>query len=469
LLSWSCSSQMTTTTAAFHHDSRGTNLYSMNGFPPQESHTILTMEPLVLTSFPMTILPSRYLSTRVTDADLTTAMVVSTLLLLGLLLFGLIPITRLGRKQARPTKSIFPPLLFECRAGHASKSDSASYPLPVVFQHETEESPKSFAMHAFPLTLLLSWSFTHSAFFSRVDLLAPKAYHSSHYETYDGPSFELIEPLFDSTPLPAFPPKRSSKPDNCSLSLSPFLLSSSDCSSSPPLFSHFRLSKSKKEHYLSGETTNVESLCEDTTFLTNLIVSASKHFDASLLHFTVDPPLPSTIATQSTIDLAANPPPESTTTTVTTAANPSTTTSPIENSPTTSTDISAVRKLALLLSAFTAFDTTAIIVRPKHKLCLCSRRFPTPLRRQPVGLLLLPLLLSATMSGLQTPLSLAAQAAADAQAAAQAAAATQAAAAAQAAATTISTADFMKFLQAYKAPTKLATIDQPRAGGINAT
>jgi hypothetical protein len=73
------------------------------------------------------------------------------------------------------------------------------------------------------------------------------------------------------------------------------------------------------------------------------------------------------------------------------------------------------------------------------------------------------------MSGLQTPLSLAAQAAADAQAAAQAAAATQAAAAAQAAATTISTADFMKFLQAYKAPTKLATIEQPRAGGINAT
>jgi copper(I)-binding protein len=74
------------------------------------------------------------------------------------------------------------------------------------------------------------------------------------------------------------------------------------------------------------------------------------------------------------------------------------------------------------------------------------------------------------MSGLQTPLSLAAQAAADAQAAAQAAAATQAAAqaaaATQAAASTISTAGFMKFLQAYKAPTKLATIDQPRAGGI---
>jgi hypothetical protein len=84
-------------------------------------------------------------------------------------------------------------------------------------------------------------------------------------------------------------------------------------------------------------------------------------------------------------------------------------------------------------------------------------------------LLLLLLLPSAIMSGLQTPMSLAAQAAADAQAAAQAAAATQAAAAAQAAATTISTADFMKFLQAYKAPTKLATIDQPRAGGINAT
>jgi hypothetical protein len=79
------------------------------------------------------------------------------------------------------------------------------------------------------------------------------------------------------------------------------------------------------------------------------------------------------------------------------------------------------------------------------------------------------------MSGLQTPLSLAAQAAADAQAAAQAAAVTQAAAAAQAVAAaqaavgTISSADFMKFLQAYKAPTKLATIDQPRAGGINAT
>jgi hypothetical protein len=73
------------------------------------------------------------------------------------------------------------------------------------------------------------------------------------------------------------------------------------------------------------------------------------------------------------------------------------------------------------------------------------------------------------MSGLQPPVSLAAQAAADAQAiakaatatqtAAQAAAATQAAAAAQAAASTISTADFMKFLQAYKAPTKIATID----------
>jgi hypothetical protein len=76
---------------------------------------------------------------------------------------------------------------------------------------------------------------------------------------------------------------------------------------------------------------------------------------------------------------------------------------------------------------------------------------------------LLIVLLSSIMSGLQTPMSLAAQAAADAQAAAQAAAATQAAAqaaaatqavaAAQAAASTISTADFMKFLQAYKAPT----------------
>ena len=78
------------------------------------------------------------------------------------------------------------------------------------------------------------------------------------------------------------------------------------------------------------------------------------------------------------------------------------------------------------------------------------------------------------MSGLQTPMSLAAQAAADAQAAAQAAAATQAAAAAQAAAqapapATISATDFMQFLQAYKAPTKLTTIDQPRAGGVNTT
>jgi hypothetical protein len=98
------------------------------------------------------------------------------------------------------------------------------------------------------------------------------------------------------------------------------------------------------------------------------------------------------------------------------------------------------------------------VAATKHKSCLLR------------WLLLSPLLLSTiTMSGLQTPLSLAAQAAADAQAAAQAAAATQAAAAAQAAATTISTADFMKFLQAYKAPTKLATIGQPRAGGINAT
>jgi hypothetical protein len=91
------------------------------------------------------------------------------------------------------------------------------------------------------------------------------------------------------------------------------------------------------------------------------------------------------------------------------------------------------------------FNPTA----PKHNnSCLCQRQLVLP------QLLLLLLSNTIIMSGLQTPLSLAGQAAADAQAAAQAATATQAAAAAQAAATTISTADFMKFLQAYKAPTR---------------
>jgi hypothetical protein len=71
-----------------------------------------------------------------------------------------------------------------------------------------------------------------------------------------------------------------------------------------------------------------------------------------------------------------------------------------------------------------------------------------PLRPSSTVSLFRLILLSSIMSGLQTPMSLAAQAAADTQAAAQAAAATQAAAAAQAAAGTISAADFMKFLQA---------------------
>jgi hypothetical protein len=207
---------------------------------------------------------------------------------------------------------------------------------------------------------------------------------------------------------------------------------------------------------------------------TTVVLAASTLSVASTV--AIDLPLPSIVAIPNVASLAG--PPRQPTATVDIAlvvSPPQFHTEASVDLPLHLTTTKAFVDLPLVRSAATTEGTplaTCLVDLPLRSTTVVNLplRLTTTAPYQPTkvvaaGLFVRLILLSSIiMSGLQTPMSLAAKAAADAQAAALAAAA-----AAQAAAGTISTADFMKFLQAYRAPTKLATIDKPRAGGVNTT
>jgi hypothetical protein len=200
-------------------------------------------------------------------------------------------IPRLFPKQAGLPKPHFPPL-FECGARHAFKSCLMLTFLSVQFQREAWTSPKSFQTLALHLQPMPESYLTDSAL-SQDNLLPPKAYK---HKTYYGPSFEPITPLFQPFIRLALPPKPTSQPDNCSLSLSHF--TSGDCSTSPPISSYFQLSKTvKRRNSYSDSVANVPTRSYCTTRIAPFHNIPTVGFPLILTqnHLTVDLPLTSAI------------------------------------------------------------------------------------------------------------------------------------------------------------------------------